>query len=160
MKQDYVTTNVRLPKAWHKILKQRAMERDESLGELIRGYIAQCLPAENIAKSSHIQKKTRGSLLDLLKIARHFWEVFLLGMIINNAIIYEILTVLSRKDHKKRAIEVYKWMNYTEAVKIATVNNNLESWAFFIYKHSNSKYKFFDCTIFATADAYNTKYIL
>ncbi len=70
MKQDYVTTNIRIPKSWHKTLKQCAMEREQSLGELIRGYISQCLPVENFAKGSHVQKKPKGNLLDLLKMAK------------------------------------------------------------------------------------------
>jgi hypothetical protein len=70
MKQDYITTNIRIPKSWHKTLKQRAIDREQSLGELIRGYISQCLPVENIDKGSHFQKKPKGDLLDLLKMAK------------------------------------------------------------------------------------------
>lgn len=70
MKQDYITTNIRIPKVWHKTLKQRAMERELSLGELIRGYISQCLPVKSIERGSQIQKKQNGHLLDLLKMAK------------------------------------------------------------------------------------------
>ena len=70
MKQEYITTNIRIPKSWHKTLKQCAMESEQSLGELIRGYISQCLPVENIEKGSHVHNKPKGHLLDLLKMAK------------------------------------------------------------------------------------------
>lgn len=41
MKQDYITTNIRIPRAWHKDFKRQAMEGDKSLGELIREILAQ-----------------------------------------------------------------------------------------------------------------------
>lgn len=41
MKQDYITTNIRIPRSWHKDFKRQAMEGDKSLGELIREILAQ-----------------------------------------------------------------------------------------------------------------------
>ena len=36
MNQDYITTNIRIPRSWHKEFKRRAIEEDKSFGELIR----------------------------------------------------------------------------------------------------------------------------
>ena len=36
MKQDYITTNIRLPRSWHKELKLQAARQDKSLATLIR----------------------------------------------------------------------------------------------------------------------------
>lgn len=91
----------------------------------------------------------------------HFLHVERSEMIVNNAIVYEILTVLSRKDYKKEAIKLYEWMRQAVLVKIAHCDDQLERRAFFYFTRIQiAKISFFDCTIFATADAYNTKYIV
>ncbi len=91
----------------------------------------------------------------------HFLHVKRSEMIINNAIIYEILTVLSRKDYKKEAIGLYEWLYQTDLVRIAYCDDQLERRSFFYFTRIQIvKVSFFDCTIFATADVYNTKYIV
>lgn len=40
MKQDYITTNIRIPRSWHREFKRQAIEEDKSLGELIREILA------------------------------------------------------------------------------------------------------------------------
>lgn len=66
MKQEYITTNIRLPKTWHKGLKRCAMERDESLGELIRRLVKPyAIVFEDIRR-----KDPKKGLDDLLGIIR------------------------------------------------------------------------------------------
>ena len=59
MKQDYITTNIRIPRAWHKDFKRRAMEDEKSLGEFIRDLLRK--QASNILHTPTAAK--RGSFL-------------------------------------------------------------------------------------------------
>ena len=40
---EYVTTNIRLPRDLHRELKQRALDEDKSMSQVIREFVAQYL---------------------------------------------------------------------------------------------------------------------
>ena len=67
MQQDYVTTNIRIPRAWHREFKRRAMEDEKSLGEFIRELLEN--QAHNVL-SAHAAARKGSFLSDLAKHAK------------------------------------------------------------------------------------------
>ena len=67
MKQDYITTNIRIPRAWHKEFKRRAMEDEKSLGEFIRELLEK---QAGSTLHTHTAARTGSFLSDLAKHAQ------------------------------------------------------------------------------------------
>ncbi|OGY72247.1 MAG: hypothetical protein A2249_02925 [Candidatus Jacksonbacteria bacterium RIFOXYA2_FULL_44_7] len=81
--------------------------------------------------------------------------------VLNNAILYEILTVLSKRRVKPLARLFYQTVKQEGVVQFVYITHDIEEKAFIYFGRMRSNnISFFDCTLFATADAYNTKYIV
>lgn len=81
--------------------------------------------------------------------------------VLNNAIFYEILTVLSKRRVKPLARLFYQTVKQGGIVQLVHITQETEEKAFAYFSRMRSKnISFFDCTLFATADAYHTKHIV
>lgn len=81
--------------------------------------------------------------------------------VLNNAIFYEVLTVLSKRRVKPLARLFYQTVKRGEVVQLVYMTHDIEEKAFVYFRQMRShNISFFDCTIFATADVYDIKHIV
>jgi predicted nucleic acid-binding protein len=82
-------------------------------------------------------------------------------LLINNVILYEILTVLARNGYKQEVKLFYQLLWQNDRLQLIYCDKNLEKRAFFYFNQALSKnISFFDCTIFATAEQCEVKNII
>lgn len=84
-------------------------------------------------------------------------------LVLNNAVLYEIVSVLSRLGMKHEALSFYQSLKTIGVwfIRLVYLDYSLEERAFFYFKQAKSKnISFFDCTIFATAEHCQSKDII